>query len=400
MSFRCWQGTSLLKKNMDLITASKYGNLNLIRSILEQGVDNTPRRHQDPLVLCERCTHKNGTRENNSDKLLYEALFAASQYGYFDVVKCLVEQGKANLFHKEDLNTPLHIACAMGRSDIAIYLAATTATKERTTSTTRSDFSAMSALEHLDREGNPPHVSACCNGNMEIARHLIETYPEIICVNKGYGPRGLAPIHWAARINHANLATFLLEDRHADVNLKASKGQTALHFACRRRFMNPSAQYGAVPVVDVLLQHGADLYATNEDGNTPLLEAVKWNQTDVVRRLLAYMQYFYNTGTTPIHNRYIHHVNAQGHNALSLACSNQNLEIIQMLLVQGACVFNEQGWQALTTACEANHADIVHQLVAARLGQQQGPPVGRGRGSLTGGKRKRRSCSMHNLKRE
>ena len=343
----------------------------------------------------ERSTHKSNT------KVLYEALLAASQNGYLNVVKCLVEQGHANLFHKEDLNinTPLHVACAMGRSEVAIYLAAASPTTD-VDQHGREDTSPASVLSHLDRDGNPPHMCAICNGNLDIARHLIETYPCIIPIDQGYGPLGLAPIHWAARINHSPMATYLLVQHQANVNLIAAEGQTPLHFACRRSLVNLAASRNAMPVVDVLLQNGANLFAVNDKGNTPLLEALRWNRVDVIKRLFEYMYYFNVASSGRDNNGFsgegsIHHVNQDGHNALSLACENKNVEIVKLLLVNGASVFDAQGWKALTTASQARNADIVRLLVEARFGQQQATPLSRE--CPSSGKRKRRSYSVDSM---
>jgi ankyrin len=51
-----------------------------------------------------------------------------------------------------------------------------------------------------------------------------------------------------------------------------------LHFAAR---------YGESSVVKPLLEHGADLTATDELGWTPLNTAIRFNQTDFVRQLLG-----------------------------------------------------------------------------------------------------------------
>ncbi|KAL7564802.1 hypothetical protein ACA910_021063 [Epithemia clementina (nom. ined.)] len=395
---------------MNLITASKLGNLHLIRTMLQQqqvgatGGHTSARSHDDrerpesphrQLRDDDSGTSPNGDANNNTTnskkEVLYEALLAASQYGYLDVVKCLVEQGKAKLFHNEDHSSPLHVACAMGRSEVAVYLtAAARATSTTTNGLIEGDNSLSLALRHLDREGYPPHIAACCNGNMEIARYLMEKFAHIISVDQGYGADCLAPLHWAARINHAELATFLLNTRNAHANLKAAYSQTPLHLACRRQLVNRSAPRNATPVVDILLQHGADLYAINDDGNTPLLEAVRWNQVDVVDCLLEYMHYYSITGSS--RSNRMNHVNKEGHNALSLACRNKNYKIVHLLLLHGACVFNAQGWQALTAACQRNDTDIVRLLVEARLGQQQPSPLGRGN-QTSSGKRKRRPDS-------
>ena len=233
---------------------------------------------------------------------------------------------------------------------------------------------------------------------------MMETY-SILDVNRGYGTDKLTPLHWAARVNHSALASYLLDKHEANVNAPDSNGHTPLHLASRRRLVNWVApSKNSTPVVDILWEYGADLYARNKAGNTPLLEALKWDQVDVARRLLEYYDYYHHHNVQKSQrsssNPHIHDTNENGDNALSLACSKQNLTMVQFLLAQGASVFNAQGLQALTTACEARHANIIRLLVEAWFGQQQHSPpdstVGlfmRTTNPFPSGKRKRRPSS-------
>ena len=62
-------------------------------------------------------------------------------------------------------------------------------------------------------------------------------------------------------------ARFLL-DRGADINAETADGRTALHMA---------AQRGDIPMMTLLLSHGAKIDQRDAKGWTPLDRAVKWN---------------------------------------------------------------------------------------------------------------------------
>ncbi len=77
----------------------------------------------------------------------------------------------------------------------------------------------------------------------------------------------------------ADTVKFLL-DRHADVNAKNKKGQTALIAAVAEKDTHEAGK-----IVRLLLAHGADAGAKDNNGNTALTLARKNGYEDVVRLL-------------------------------------------------------------------------------------------------------------------
>jgi ankyrin repeat protein len=83
-------------------------------------------------------------------------------------------------------------------------------------------------------------------------------------------------LYIACRNGHTRIAGELLK-RGADVDHRGWMGGTPLHWA---------AGYGHADTVDLLLRHGADVQATDEEGKkTPLAWALEWKQAEVAQKL-------------------------------------------------------------------------------------------------------------------
>ncbi|KAG7467412.1 hypothetical protein MATL_G00153400 [Megalops atlanticus] len=97
-----------------------------------------------------------------------------------------------------------------------------------------------------------------------------------LIVNKNAGETLLQR---AARLGYQEVVLYCLENKVCDVNHRDNAGYCALHEACAR---------GWLPIVQNLLQHGADINCSAQDGTRPLHDAVENDHLDVVRLLLSY----------------------------------------------------------------------------------------------------------------
>jgi hypothetical protein len=130
-------------------------------------------------------------------------------------------------------------------------------------------------LDVRGESGRTPLHGAAYSGNLEVVRKLIEYDPAHIHTRGTYGA---TPLH-SATDNHRNFnisVVQLLLEHGADINAQANTGRTPLHWASWR---------GTLGVVRLLLEHGADVEVTSDDGKTALQEAVEELEYKVVKLL-------------------------------------------------------------------------------------------------------------------
>nr|VZI28361.1 unnamed protein product [Spirometra erinaceieuropaei] len=169
-----------------------------------------------------------------------------------------------------------------------------------------------------------------------------------------------------------------LSSGECDVNEIGIDGETVL--AC-------AVSKNAVPIVELLLQRGADPNPKEKKvESVPLIEAAKDGHTDVVRLLLQYgasVSQVSSNGYTALHyaatNGHLDCVrlllqyksplevqNENGHTPLMEAASNGHIEVARCLIEHGAYIntySTEFKESALTLASYKGHADMVNFLL-------------------------------------
>jgi ankyrin repeat protein len=116
------------------------------------------------------------------------------------------------------------------------------------------------------------------------------------------------PLPQAAMNGHPEVIRYL-RDKGADVN--RSQGPTALAQACTFRH---------TPVVELLLEHDADVTIEDADGLTPLMRSVSRGYAEGVEALLAH-------GGCPLDHR-----NGTGRTAAFMAAERGDVETLRLLL--------------------------------------------------------------------
>ena len=131
----------------------------------------------------------------------------------------------------------------------------------------------------------------------------------------GCGPHAMTLLCHAAENGHLDNVRVLIE-QGADVNHRADRGYTPLHFA------------GTPEIAELLIQHGADLEAMDGKGDTPLQNVL----TDSNPRTGAIVKVLLLAGAnTNAYNPRYHHGNMPIQ--IALGC----LDIMGLLLDSGAC---------------------------------------------------------------
>jgi ankyrin repeat protein len=159
-------------------------------------------------------------------------------------------------------------------------------------------------------------LAICCEyeNTHEIVKFLIENGAEVnIKVEYSDYPLGYAAMY--GRLNNVKL----LLASGADVNQKGGYGRTALHYAVTPGDWSEHF----LEITKLLLDHGADPTITHSGGDTPLLEALAYEDADIeiVKLLIEY-------------GADLHAKDAYGGSALSRAAKRGRMDIIEVLWQQ------------------------------------------------------------------
>jgi ankyrin repeat protein len=188
---------------------------------------------------------------------------------------------------------------------------------------------------------------ACRTGNsIEVEKAL--KYEDIDS-NDGMEHHGVTPLHVALIYEKFDVA-FLLLQKGASVTATANNGWTPLHIA---------SSMGCIEIVECLLTvYKADHNARDSRGWTPLFVAI-------FRGHLAVVQLFLGKETY-IQNVYKDMKDYYGQTLLMIACQGGHEDVIELLLALGVCDFHARdldGWTAFTYAeRKENSGNICHLL--------------------------------------
>ncbi|MEM7184992.1 MAG: ankyrin repeat domain-containing protein, partial [Spirochaetota bacterium] len=192
---------------------------------------------------------------------------------------------------------------------------------------------------------------------------------------------GRTPLHYAVDSENMKIISYLLEKQKANVNVKDREGNSPLHAAVSQ---------GNLKIVTYLLSKGADPNEKDSNGNN-LLFSIPISTTDslqILNLLLAkhvgindrntVLHRFLNfAGTEPIshiklllaYKPDIQIANQKGVTPLHLACQRGYLDVVKILLKQGAnkyVVAKDQN-TLLHFAVKGGNMDIVKLVVDAKM---------------------------------
>src|SRR5579862_2170389 len=128
-----------------------------------------------------------------------------------------------------------------------------------------------------DENGETALLAACTNGNLAIARALLDSKADPANPNAARW-NGETPLLMAVNAGNLDLVKLLL-DRGARVDAAESRlGQTPLMWA---------AEAGRPQIVNLLIEKGANVNAVSKNGFSPLLFAAQRGDVNSAKALLA-----------------------------------------------------------------------------------------------------------------
>ena len=220
--------------------------------------------------------------------------------------------------------------------------------------------------------GTPLHASVA-KGNIHIAKLLFKHGANINSCNA----KNETPLHFASWWRHFRIGKWLLHCG-ADVNFQWKDGKTPLHLLVQLGGDNLKFTW-------MLLKHNADINARDNRGITPVFEASKYRNPDLLQLLLdhnADVQVHDNKGVTPLHMaatkgclkvvqillKYNVDVNArddQGTSPFLRASAHGNPQTLQLLLDHNADVqvCDKKGVTPLHKAVSGGHLEVAWILL-------------------------------------
>ena len=305
---------------------------------------------------------KNGANINLKTDQKQTALHKASRHGRLDIVRLLLDHKADTDLQDDQGSTPLHLAIYhMSLQAVQLFL-------DHGANVTLRNDKGQAILHQASQHGHPDIIQ------------LILSRVNADAVDKD----GSTPLHLAASEAEELSGAQLLLDHGANLGLRNKQGQTALHLASQRGrldFMELLLNRGAIVDVpdndgftplhltiskverraaELLLKHGADIDLQNNKRQTALHLALQHSHPNIIPLLLengANVDAQDDVGSTPLHQAIsradveqsrvellldrcpnINLRNNKGQTALHLASQHGRINIMRLLLVNGADV--------------------------------------------------------------
>ncbi|XP_067661560.1 ankyrin repeat domain-containing protein 50-like [Haliotis asinina] len=285
----------------------------------------------------------------------------AADHGHKEVIELLIN-------HRADLsaidkvgNNILHIACESGHVDVVQYLLSLklldinsrvwnnwtpvmSATEEGHKEVIELLINHRADLSIIDKGGNNILHIACESGHIDVVQYFLS----LNCLDiNSRGWRKWTPVMLAAYHGH-NEVIKLLINHTADLSISGKGGDNILHIAC---------QSGHTDVVQYLLSlNSLDINSRGWKKRTPVMLAAKGGHKEVIELLIN-------------HRADLSTIDKVGNNILHIACESGHIDVVQYLLSLDSLDINSRGWKKRTPvmlAAKGGHKEVIELLINHR----------------------------------
>lgn len=174
---------------------------------------------------------------------------------------------------------------------------------------------------------------------------------------------GMTPLMLACSVGTKEMVKILLSIPNIDINLSVATGRTSLAAACSQEVpelstgctpLAAACSQGALEIVELLLQAGAQVNNKDDNEATPLIRACMYKKDPRLVKILI------------DHGADVNSAMCSGETALHFACSEGVPEIVECLLKAGASLHVREcnGVTPLSVAIRKGHEEIVKLLLA------------------------------------
>ncbi|CAH8290974.1 Ankyrin-2, variant 3 [Schistosoma haematobium] len=182
--------------------------------------------------------------------------------------------------------------------------------------------------QYLQAGRNPLHWAAC-GGHLELVKVLLTRGFDKDCKDQS----NWTPLMIAISAGRGNVASYLIEQEHADVNVINSTGQCCLHYC---------ASKNRLQLVKQLLDAGAKPDVKDWGGVTPLHRAIATENLDIAKHLLDHTitenDVGNEEGCNKLFSTLVDLTDKQGQTPLHYACEEGNFQAATLLMNYGASI--------------------------------------------------------------
>lgn len=307
-----------------LYAAALTGNEEIFKLLLEKGADPAIAQLSRQTVLHAACTAGNraivetllarGAALEAIDSSGFTPLLNAVEYGHTEVVKLLLARGANPKVRENRDQTALYVACNPGNVEII-----------QTFLDLGLDVNAS------DKAGRNALANAVLHGHLKAVTLLLSKGaktkipgPFTMLMEAAHGPGYIEVLnqqsgrfHQPGSFDEYRQIAELLLARGENPAAASPQKRTALHFA---------AQYGNVPVLELLLARGVPWDAPDAGGVTPLIDACGFGLTKNAPAVELLLARGANISAT----------NNEGNKPIHLAAAVGKTEVLTVLLKHGA----------------------------------------------------------------